>query len=95
MQPLEAYRRAKLSRRDFRQLYARECHVCRHTLDLFGRMQAMGLSPAQLASAAGEDPAAVIALLDAEYCDPELMVRLARHLGVAAPPDCPRRTHRR
>jgi hypothetical protein len=95
MQSLEAYRRAKLSCRDFRRLYDRECHVCRFTMRLFERMQADGQSPAQLAAAAGEDLPAVAALLEAEHCDPELVVRLCRHLGLAPPPACPRRTGRR
>lgn len=92
MQSFEAYRRDKLARKEFRQLYARECHVCPHTVRIFERMLTDGRSPKQLAAEAGEALSAIIALMDAEYCDPGLTVRLCRHLGLAAPSDCPRRT---
>ena len=91
MQPLDAYRRRKLAHTDFQRLYTRECHVCRHTVAIFDRMLADGQSPDQLAAVAGEDLPDVIALMDAEDCDPDLTIRLCRHLGLEAPSSCPRK----
>lgn len=92
MQSLDAYRRRRLNQRAFRQLYERECHICRHTVGIFKQMLSRGESPEKLAAATETGLADVIALMEAEHCDPDLAVRLCRHLGIEVPPACPRRS---
>lgn len=90
MQSLDAYRQHKLKQTVFRQFYERECHVCRHTVGIFEQMLATGRTPEQLVAETDADLPAIMALLEADRCDPGLVLRLCRHLGIEAPPDCPR-----
>jgi hypothetical protein len=74
----------------FEELYHRECHVCAHTLAIFGRLHDLGRTPEALAAELGLDPAQVRALADADRCDPRQVIRMCRHLGLTPPENCPR-----
>ena len=90
MRCFSQYCRDKLEAPDFRNLYDEECHVCRYTMQIFGKMIQNGISVEQLAVQIQSDPEKVQRLMDAEYCDPHLTVRLCRHLDLPSPAKCNR-----
>lgn len=85
----------KIKDPSFRELFERECHVCRNTVIIFQTMSREEVSIEQMAVRLGIDPQPLWQLRDADYCDPELVVRLCRELGLPVPENCPRSTRRR
>ena len=91
MQNFKQYFKDKLKDPAFKELYDRECHVCRNTLRIFHKMDRENLSIEDIAAALGAEPRSLQLLHDADYCDPELVVRLCRELDLPLPQECPRR----
>jgi hypothetical protein len=81
----------KMTDAPFREFYERECHVCPNTLRIFEKMDRDHLSIEEVASFLQTDPQCLQKLLDADYCDPDLVVRLCRQLELPVPCNCPRR----
>ena len=90
MQSFENYFEEKMKNTEFKAFYETECHVCANTMGIFEKADRESISTHCLARAAGADPARLIALRDAEHCDPGLVIRLCHHLGLQAPRDCPK-----
>ena len=91
MQHFKHYLKDKLDDPSFRELFDRECHVCCNTLGIFQKMNREKLSIEKMAAILDTDPRSLQLLQDADYCDPELVVRLCRKLDLPPPEDCPRR----
>jgi hypothetical protein len=85
------YFREKMRDASFRQFFERECHVCSYTLMIFEKMDREHLSIEDVASLLRTEPQSLQKLRDADYCDPELVVRLCRQLELPLPRDCPRK----
>ena len=88
MRRFEHYYKDKMKDPAFKALYKQECHVCARTVQIFARAEQEGVSISQLAEDTGVDADALKALQDADYCDPELVIHLCRHLGLPVPEDC-------
>lgn len=80
----------KLDDEGFRELYERECHVCCTTVRIIAKLHQDGIAPEAIAAELGVEASALHDLESADYCDPELVRRLCRHLGQAVPESCPR-----
>jgi hypothetical protein len=80
----------KLDDEDFRQLYDRECHVCCNTVRIIAKLHQDGITAETLAAELGIEVAGLRDLETADYCDPALVRRLCRHLGLPDPGPCPR-----
>ena len=89
MQHFRQYFKDKLNNLSFRELYEKECHVCRNTLRIFEKMTGENLSIEKMAAVLGADFRSLQLLQDADYCDPELVVRLCRELDLPVPESCP------
>jgi hypothetical protein len=85
------YFQNKMTDAPFRELFERECHVCSNTLRISEKMDRAHLSVEEIASLVKTEPLCIQKLLDADYCDPELVIRLCRQLELPLPRDCPRR----
>ena len=92
MQPFERYFRDKMKDSRFKTYYEAECHVCTNTMGIFARATHEEISIAALAKQANTTPEALVALRDADHCDPRLVIRLCGQLGLQAPENCPRLT---
>jgi hypothetical protein len=77
----------------FREFFEKECHVCANTVSIFEKMDRDRLSIETVASLLQADPQSLQKLRDADYCDPELVVRLCRQLELPIPQDCPRKSN--
>lgn len=93
MQRFDDYFNGKMKNPAFRAMYEQECHVCAKTMQIFATTDQNGISLAHLAKATGAHIDAVQALRDADACDPDLVIRICRHLGLSTPQDCPRRAN--
>lgn len=91
MQHFEHYFQSKMEDPAFRALYEKECHVCAKTMQIFAKTQQEKIALTHLAEVMGVTVERLEALRDADDCDPELVVRLCRHLELAIPESCPRR----
>jgi hypothetical protein len=58
---------------------------------IFEKVDCEHISMAALARDVKTEVAALEALRDADHCDPGLVIRLCRHLGLPEPDVCPRR----
>ena len=92
MQPFERYFRDKMKDHRFKTYYEAECHVCANTMEIFARAAHEEISIAALAEQANTTPEALVALRDADHCDPRLVSRLCHQLGLQPPKNCPRLT---
>jgi hypothetical protein len=90
MQRFDRYFQSKMKDPAFKALYEKECHVCAKTVQIFAKVEQDSIPLADLAEATGAAVDALKALKDADYCDPELVIRLCRHLALSSPEDCPR-----
>ena len=84
----------KVTRGPLADVYRTECHVCRHTIKIFETLEDQGPGLDEMALILGVDKQCLLDLKTADYCDPELVVRLCDRLGLAAPPHCLRRESR-
>jgi hypothetical protein len=91
MQLFKKYFNDKLKDPSFKELFAQECHVCRNTLRIFNKMSNEDVSIEEMAVLLQVDPQPLQQLLDADYCDPYLVVRLCLELDLPHPGECPRR----
>lgn len=91
MQYFKHFLNDKLSDPSFRELFDRECHVCRNTLRIFQKMSREKCSMEKMAATLNVDPHSLQLLQDADYCDPDLVVRLCRELDLPLPQGCPRK----
>ena len=71
-------------------LFRTECHVCKYTVKIFEMLEDHGPGLDELARSLGVGKQALLDLKAADYCDPELVIRLCRYLDLPTPPDCPR-----
>ena len=92
MQPFDRYFQEKMQNPEFRAFYEAECHVCANTVGIFAKAEVDGISLTVLAEMVDTTAASLAALRDAEHCDPRLVIRLCRQLGLQAPQACPRLT---
>jgi hypothetical protein len=90
MRRFNHYLENKMKNPAFKALYKQECHVCAKTVQIFAKTEMEKVSLSQLAEDTGVDAGALKALRDADYCDPELVIHLCRHLGLPTPEACPR-----
>ncbi len=95
MQTFKAYFTHKMQAQSFRKLYAQECHVCAKTIRIFEIMADRGLTLEQTARKMNTTPARLAELYAADYCDPDLVVRLCLLLDEPPPKACPRRDQNR
>jgi len=85
------YFHEKMRDASFRDFFEKECHICSNTLRIFEKMERDGLSIEEMASLLQTDPLSLQKLRDADYCNPELVLRLCRQLDLPLPQDCPRK----
>lgn len=90
MRQFSQYYSDKLGDESFRKLFEQECHVCLYTVQIFEKMTEEKKSLEQLAAQIRTDPKKIRLLMDADYCDPYLVIQLCQHLGLPAPPACSR-----
>lgn len=90
MQTFKHLFREKTRNHDFKVLYETECHVCGHTMRIFEKVEALGMTLEQLAADVEMEVNELQELLDAEWCNPRQVIALCRHLGLETPPACPR-----
>jgi hypothetical protein len=81
----------KMTDASFREFFERECHVCSNTLRISEKMDRDNLSIEEVASLVQTDPQCLQKLLDADYCDPELVICLCRQLELPLPQNCLRK----
>lgn len=92
MQTFRTFFDKKVCDTAFKALYDCECNVCSYTVRIFERIDTQGIDMAALAAAVGSDLSQLLALQDADACDPRLVIALCGHLGIEAPPSCPKLT---
>ncbi|MFH1985411.1 MAG: hypothetical protein ABIL58_26540 [Pseudomonadota bacterium] len=90
MQTLRTLCRDMLSDPAFEDCYRRECHVCPCTVRIAEALDVDTGALQKAAAAVNATPEAVHALVDADHCDPDLTIRLCRHLNLPVPENCPR-----
>ena len=93
MRTLDQLRRVKMDCPDFAALYRKECHICANTVRIFEKMGRMDLSMTALAEALEVETGTIQRLCDGDDCDPGLVARICRHLGLPVPENCPRQRH--
>ena len=91
MQPFDRYFRDKMKDSAFKALYEAECHVCATTMEIVAKAEIETISLTDLARDVNADPQELEMLRDADHCNPDLVVRLCRRLGLREPASCPRR----
>ena len=89
MRTLKGIMRERLADPDFKCLYEEECHTCRVTVEICAALERRGLTPETLATELKEDPTAMVELFDGDKCDAKLVCRIASHLGIRSPDNCP------
>ena len=67
---------------DFRVFYGRECHICAHTMALVSRLTEMGAGADALLRELDISPEVFRDLAEGDCCDPEIVDRLVRALGM-------------
>lgn len=83
----------KLADPEFKSVYDRECHICGTTMDVVGACLSKGEGLAELLASLDIDAQAFRDLRDGEFCDPRLVEKLYRHLGIEGTwslDNCPR-----
>jgi len=95
VQSFKALCQEMLEEASFRELFEKECNVCTNTMRIFARLHAENRDGEELARTLGVDPSALRVLAEAEYCDPRLVTRLCRHLGLPVPENCPKMKNER
>jgi hypothetical protein len=90
MQSFDRYFKKKMENSGFKTLYEAECNVCANTMEIFQKAEIEHISMNCLASEVDTDPEKIDALRDADHCDPYLVIRLCRHLGLREPENCPK-----
>lgn len=95
MQHFKHYFKRKLEDPSFRESFEQQCHVCRNTIRIFQRMIEKKISIEEMAMILKVGPKSLQNLRDADYCDPDLVVRLCRELELSPPEACPRGDRRR
>ena len=95
MQHFKHYFKMKLEDPSFRESFELECHVCRNTIGIFQRMAEKKISIEEMAMILKVGPKSLCELRDADYCDPDLVVRLCHKLDLSPPEACPRKNRRR
>ena len=88
MQPFDRYFRDKMKDADFKALYDDQCCVCANTVAIFEKMEAEKISMSALAEDVESDPEQLHRLRDADHCNPHLVIRLCRRLGLHVPESC-------
>lgn len=74
----------------FKEVFEEECNICTCTMRIFAKLHAENIDRGELLETLGVDPEAVCLLEEAECCDPRLVKRLCRHLGLPIPANCPK-----
>jgi hypothetical protein len=82
--------REKTSHAEFKKLYERECNVCAFTVRIFEKAEALHIDMTQLAADLNVPAVDLTSLKEADSCDPRLVIRLCRHLGLLEPNSCPK-----
>ena len=90
MQPFDRYFQDKMKDADFKALYEDRCSVCAKTMAIFEKMEASNISLPALSESIDADPEQLYQLRDADHCNPGLVVRLCRQLGLQEPTSCPK-----
>ena len=90
MQRFERYFQSRMQDPAFKTLYARECHVCAKTVQIFAKLHQDNTPLTRLAEHVEAEVAALVSLRDGDCCDPKLVIRLCHHLGLPKPEHCPR-----
>lgn len=80
----------KLAETGFREFYEAECHICRQTISIVARLHRENRSIEQIANEIGAAADDIQRIVDADFCKPDLVVRLCRQLGLEEPERCPR-----
>jgi len=89
MQTFKSYKAGKLKDAAFHAFFEKECHVCRITMSMIEKLQLSGKKEEAM-SALGISEKAIRDLEDADYCDPALVIKLCKYLGIEPPTSCPR-----
>lgn len=76
--------------KSFKHLYDQECHVCTKTMRIGEKLVERNMPIEFLAEDLAYSVDDIQSLLDAEYCDPQLVQRLCRYLSIDPPSVCPR-----
>ena len=82
----------RVDRGPLSELYRTECHICARTVKIFEKLEKQDISLNSLAQALAVDIENLSILKEGDCCDPHLVIRLCRHLGLTPPPDCPKLT---
>ena len=92
MQTFRQFFREKREDPAFCALYEQECNVCARTVRIFEKIEKAGISIDRLAEDLDLDPNALIALKEADHCNPRMVITLCHHLSLDAPQSCPKLT---
>ena len=90
MRRFRQYFQTKLNDSAFCDLFDKECHVCAYTVKISEKMTAQNKDVDDMARMVASTPAAIQSLINADYCDPLLVLRLCQTLDLPSPPRCPR-----
>ena len=74
----------------FHDLYQQECNVCPFTVRIFEKVDAQQIDLPTLAQTLDLPVESIRDLMDADCCDPRIVIDLCRHLGLDAPESCPK-----
>jgi len=90
MQSFRAFFNELLEDSDFKNFYEKECHICSNTIRIFATLFEESMSLESLGRQLGLDVVGLRLLLDGDYCDPHVVAKVCRHLGLRVPDNCPR-----
>ncbi|WP_300460287.1 hypothetical protein [Desulfobacula sp.] len=82
----------KLGKKDFRDFYEQECHICSITLQVIASLEHKDRSLFDILDTLNISKTAYKDLREGEKCDPEQVNRLCSYLGLQKPglfKDCP------
>ena len=91
MRTLKGIMRERLADPGFKCLFDEECCACSATVRICAALEERSLTPEALAVKLGEDAGSLSRLFEADECDPQLVCRVAAHLGIAPPEQCSRK----
>lgn len=91
MRTLKGIMRERLADPGFKCLFDEECCACSVTVRICAALEDRSLTPETLAVELGEDSRSLLRLLEADDCDPQLVCRVATHLGITPPEQCSRK----